>query len=214
MKKAIFVAVAALSTFPAVAMAHTQPFIGIGYASTNLSGHSSRPGATLFGGQRFGDNIQVRGSATLARSFYSFDGSVGKDIAASSAVTFEPYVGAGLVSMNYNQQETGYRSYTQGLFTAFDVPYTYTVPASIQDSYAMAGANVGWMVSPRVQLAFGGGYGHTLTVLNGNGGAVYKGEAQATFGISKRWATDLQVSYLHLPGASLTSYGAGVAYHF
>lgn len=213
MKKAIFVA-AALSISPVIAMAHTQPFLGIGYSSTALSGHSSRPGATLFAGQRFGDNVQVRGSATLARSFYSFNGSVGKDIDISRAVTFEPYLGAGLVSMNYNQQETGHRSYTQGLFTAFNVPYSYTQPASIQDSYILAGANIGWFVSPRVQLALGGGYGHTLTTLNGNGGAVYKGEAQATFGISKRWAADLQVAYLHIPGASLTSYSAGVAYHF
>lgn len=183
---------AASHALPAVA--HTQPFLGLGYSSIAMPGHSSRPGVTLFAWQRFHDNVQVNGSATLARSFYGFNASVGKDIAASSDVTFEPYLGAGLVSMNYNNQP---------------------VQASIQDSYALAGANVGWMVSPRIQLALGGGYGRTLTTLNGNGGSVvYKGEAEAAFGLSRHWAGDLKVSYLHLPGASLTSYGAGLSYHF
>jgi hypothetical protein len=93
---------------------------------------------------------------------------------------------------------------------------TGTAPASsIQDFYGLAGVNMNIPLSRRVIFGLGGGYGHTISTYGGgNGGAVYTGDAIASFQIAPRVTTDLQVSYQHVPGASMTDYSAGINYHF
>ena len=215
MKKIVAVAVIA-SFIPAVAFA--GPSLGIGYSNVGLSGgHSGRPGVTLTAGNLYSNNVVASGSATLARGYYSMNASIGKLIPAGG-VSFVPYVGMGFISMNYNQQETGYTtsqvnagygfSYTQ------TTPYSYTQGASIQDFYALAGANMNIPLGQRVALQFGGGYGHTITTFGGANGAVYKGKAEVGFEIAPHVTANINVRYLHIPGQSMTTEGAGLSYHF
>ena len=49
---------------------------------------------------------------------------------------------------------------------------------------------------------------------NGNGGAVYKGKAEIGMEIAKRVTTSINVSYMHVPGQQIMTYGAGLSYHF
>ncbi|MHB1643509.1 MAG: hypothetical protein ACYCS8_12780 [Acidithiobacillus sp.] len=217
MKKQIIAVAAVLSSFiPAAAFA--GPSLGIGYSNVGLSGHSGRPGVTLSAGNLYSNNVVATGSATIARGYYNVGANIGKLIPTGGTVSFEPYLGLDFLNLNYNQAETGYTtsqvnagygySYTQ------TTPYSYTQGASIQDFYALAGANMNIPLGQRVMLQFGGGYGHTLTVLNGSGGAVYKGKAEVGFQIAPRVTANLHVSYLHVPGANLTTEGVGLAYQF
>ena len=209
------VASAIIATFPAVALA--GPSVGLGYSDIGLSGHSGRPGVTVTAGNLYSNNVVASGSASFARGFYSMNASIGKLIPAGG-VSFVPYLGMDFISMNYNQQETGYTtsqvnagygfSYTQ------TTPYSCTQGQSIQDFYALAGADMNVPIGSRVMLQFGGGYGHTFMVMNGSGGAVYQGKAEVGFEVAPRVTANLNVRYLHVPGASLTNYGAGLSYHF
>ncbi len=196
----------------------TSPALGLGYTSIGLSGHATRPGVKLFASQRFANDVRLSGSATFARGFCDMDANVGQFIPLSRDIALEPLLDAGFLSMNYNQQEVGYNVSTVNAGYGFTyqqtMPYSYTVPASIQDVYAMAGANLEYRITRRVRFSVGGGFGHTLTVLNGAGGQVYRGRADLTAGLSRHWSSDIDVSYLHLPGVSITRYGAGVSYHF
>ncbi len=214
MKKQI-IAVAVLAAFPCVAMA--GPVVGLGYSDIGLSGHAGRPGVTLTAGNLYHRDVVASGSATFARGYYQMDASLGKIIQTHGSVSFEPYLSAGFLNLNYNQQKTGYNTITQSSFGysySYQTPYSYTQGASIQDLYGLAGANMDIPLGSRVGLEIGGGFGHTLMAQNGNGGAVYKGTARAGFKIAGHVTANINVSYLHLPGASLMNYGAGLAYHF
>ena len=215
MKKQI-IAVAVLAAFPIAALA--APVVGLGYSDIGLSGHAGRPGVTLTAGNLYRNNVVASGGATFARGYFGMDAAIGKIVQTRGTVSFEPYASLGFLNLNYNQQETGYItsqvnagygfSYTQS------TPYSYTQGQSIQDFYGLAGANLNIPLGSRVGLQIGGGFGHTLMAQNGNGGSVYKGEAKAGFKIAKHITANINVSYLHAPGASMTDYGAGLAYHF
>lgn len=213
MKKQIIAVV--LSFIPAVAFA--GPSLGIAYSNVGLSGHSGRPGVTLTAGNLYSNDVIASGSATLARGYYQMSASIGKLIPAGG-VSFEPYVGMDFLNLNYNQQKVGYNTVTQnagyGYSYTYQSPYSYTQGASIQDFYALAGADMNIPLGQKVMLQFGGGYGHTLMVLNGNGGAVYQGKAEAAFEVAPRITVNINVRYLHVPGASLTNEGVGLSYHF
>jgi hypothetical protein len=199
MKKITVVAVVILA-LPTVAMA--APSVGIGYTNVGLSGHNTRPGITLTAGNRYSNNVVASGSSTFARSYYQMQADVGKIIPAGG-VSFVPYLSVGFINMNYNQQETGYI-----------IPHSYLKSRSIQDFFGLAGVNLNVPIGSNVALQFGGGYGHTFSVFNGAGGSVYTGEAKAAFQIAHNVIADLHVNYLHVPGNSLTSYGAGISYLF
>lgn len=193
---------------------HNTPSVGVGYADIGLTGHSGRPGISINAGNLYNNNVIASGSASFAHGYYGVNADLGKLIHTNGTVSFEPYLSLGFISMNDNQQETGFVQHT-GQYFSYSTPYSYIQPRSIQDFYGLAGVNLNVPIGGNVTLGFGGGYGHTLSTYGGgNGGAVYKGEAEAAFGLSRRWSGDLNVSYLHLPGASLTSCGAGVSYHF
>ena len=215
MKKQIITAAILFTIIPAVAVA--GPLVGIGYADIGLSGHSGRPGVTVTAGNLYSNNVVASGSASFARGFYSMNVSVGKLIPAGG-VSFVPYLGTDFLNLNYNQQETGYTSSTvnagYGYTYTYQTPYSYTQGASIQDLYFLVGANMDIPLSHRVALQIGGGYGHTAMVMDGNGGATYKGKVKVGFEIAPRVTASLGVDYLHVPGASLTCYGAGLSYHF
>ena len=215
MKKQI-IAVAVIASFiPAVAFA--GPSVGIAYSNVGLSGHAGRPGVTLTAGNLYSNNVVASGSASFARGFYSMNASLGKLIPTGGSVSFEPYVGMDFLSLNYNQQKVGYNTVTQssyGYSYTYQSPYSYTQGASIQDFYALAGADMNIPLGSKVVLQFGGGYGHTLMVLNGNGGAVYQGKAEAAFEVAPRITANINVRYVHVPGASMTTEGAGLSYHF
>ena len=216
MKKLISAA-AVLSIIPAVALA--GPVVGLGYSDIGLSGHSGRPGIQIFGGNLYPNRVVASGQATFARGYYSFNAELGKLIPAGG-VSFEPYASLGFINLNYNEQKVGYKTVTQNAGYGFaytqTTPYSYPQPASIQDFYGLAGADLNIPVDSKVTLGIGGGYGHTLTTFggSGNGGAVYTGDAMAAFQIAPHIVAGLNVSYLHVPGASLTNYGASLAYHF
>ncbi|WP_163097257.1 hypothetical protein GL267_007275 [Acidithiobacillus ferrianus] len=215
MKKQI-IAVAVIASFiPAVAFA--GPSIGIGYTNIGLSGHPGRPGVTLTAGNLYSNNLVASGSATLANGFYSMNASLGKLIPAGG-VSFEPYVGMGFLNLNYNQQETGYTTSQvnagYGYFYTQTTPYSYTQGATIQDFFALAGADMNVPIGSRVMLEFGGGYGHTISTFGGNGGSVYQGKAEVGFQIAPHVTASINVRYLHVPGQSVTTEGAGLAYQF
>ena len=219
MKKRI--AVAILAVIPAVAMA--GPSVGLGYSDIGLSGHSGRPGVTLGAGNLYSNNVLASGSATVAHGYYEVSAEIGKliPLIPADGLSFEPFLSLGFVNMNYNQRETGgLVSQTTNIpggasFTQFTQQH-YNQAQSIQDFYGLAGVNMNIPLSRKVTFGIGGGYGHTfMTYGNGNGGAVYTGDALAAFKIAPHITTDLQVSYLHLPAApALVNYGAGLAYHF
>lgn len=216
MKKTMIVsAVLALTAAPALAFA--GPSVGISYTDMGLSGHAGRPGISLNAGNIDAGGVVTDGSVSIARSYYNVNASIGKLIPADG-LSFEPYLAAGFLNLNYNQQEIGYTSQTisdfGGSYT-YQTPYSYSQRQSIQDFYGLAGVNLSVPLSREVAFGLGGGYGHTLgTYGDGSGGAVYTGDAIASFQIAPRVTTDLQISYLHVPGASMTNYGAGINYHF
>ena len=216
MKKQIVAAV--LSTIiPVSALA--GPVVGLGYTDIGLTGHSGRPGIQIFAGNLYHNDVIASGQATFARGYYGFNAELGKLIPAGG-VSFEPYLSMGFLSLNYNQQKVGYKTVTR--IAGYGFAYTQTTPssspqpASLQDFYGLAGADLNIPVASKVTLGIGGGFGHTLTTFggSGNGGAVYTGDAMAAFQIAPHIVAGLNVSYLHVPGASLTNYGASLAYHF
>jgi hypothetical protein len=209
------VAMAICATFPAIAMA--GPSVGIGYTDIGLSGHAGRPGVTVTAGNLYKNDVVASGSATFARGFYGMNADLGKMIPTKGTVSFEPYVSLGFLNLNYQQQKTGYTTTTSSSFGysfTQTTPYSYAQPASITDFYGLAGVNLNVPIGSKVALLFGGGYGHTITSFGGSGGAIYKGEAKAAFEVAHNVTANINVSYLHVPGASLTSEGAGLAYHF
>lgn len=216
------VAMAICATFPAVALA--GPSVGLGYSNIGLSGHAGRPGVSITAGNLYSNNVVATGSATVARGFYGMNADLGKMIPTGGTVSFEPYLSLGFLNLNYNAQETGYHTTTTtsgGGFGyppvtySYATPYSYTSPQSIQDFYGLAGVNLNIPIGSRVDLQFGGGYGHTLSTYGGgNSGAVYKGKAEIGFEIARNVTANVNVVYLHVPGAPLTSEGAGLAYHF
>ncbi|OCB03906.1 hypothetical protein BBC27_05790 [Acidithiobacillus ferrivorans] len=193
MKKQInAVAAAVLLIIPAVALA--GPSVALGYSDIGLSGHSGRPGVQITAGNLYSNNVVASGGAEFARGYYGFHAELGKMISAGG-VSFTPYVSMGFLSLNYSQQPQPFQQ-------------------SILTSYALAGVNLNVPIGQNVALEFGGGYGHTLTTFSGSGGSVYKGKAEIGFEVAHNVTTNINVSYLHVPGASLTNYGAGISYHF
>ncbi|MBU2766220.1 hypothetical protein HAP94_08420 [Acidithiobacillus ferrivorans] len=213
-KKAL-VAMAICATFPAVAIA--DPSVGIGYTNIGMTGHAGRPGVTVTAGNLYSNNVVANGSASFARGYYSMNADLGKMVHTGGTVSFEPYASLGFVNMNYSQQETGYTTQTTsnyGYSFTSQIPYSYTQQQSIQDVYGLAGVNLNVPIGPNVAFLLGGGYGHTLTTFGGNSGAVYKGKAEVGFAIAPHVTANLHVSYLHVPGQSMTTEGAGLAYQF
>lgn len=216
MKKAMIVsAMLALMAIPVLAEA--GPSVGISYTDMGLSGHAGRPGVSLNAGNVYANDVVADGSASIARGYYQMDMSIGKFIPADG-LSFEPYLSANFLNLNYNQAEVGYTSQTISNFGysyTQTTPYNYTQANSIQDFYGLAGVNMNIPLSRKVTFGLGGGYGHTLSTYGfGSGGAVYTGDAIAAFQIGPRVTTDLQVEYQHVPGASMTNYCAGINYHF
>ena len=212
-KKAL-IAMAITATFPALALA--GPSLGIGYSDIGLAGHSGRPGVSLSAGNLYSNNVIASGNARIARGYYGFHADLGKLIPTGGTVSFEPYLSMGFLNLNYNQTEPGavIATHPSPYFTQFVQTY-YQQEQSIQDFYGLAGVNLNIPIGSRVALQFGGGYGHTLSTYGGgNGGAVYKGSAKVGFEIARHVTANINVSYLHVPGASMTSEGAGLAYHF
>ena len=213
MQKQIITAV--LSIIPAVALA--GPVVGLGYSDIGLTGHSGRPGIQIFAGNLYHNDVIASGQATFARGYYGFNAELGKLIPAGG-VSFEPYASLGFINLNYNEQKVGYKTVTRiagyGFAYTQTTPYSYPQPASIQDFYGLAGADLNIPVDSKVTLGFGGGYGRTLTTFGGAGGGVYTGDALAAFQVAPHVIAGLNVSYLHVPGASMTDYGASLAYHF
>lgn len=218
------IAMAITATFPAVALA--GPSVGIGYSDIGLTGHSGRPGITVTAGNLYSNNVIASGQATFARGYYGLHADLGKLIPTNGTVSFEPYISLGFINLNYQQQQTGYHTTTTtsgGGFGyppvtySYTTPYQYTSPASISDLYGLAGVNMNIPIGSRVALELGGGYGHTLSTYgggSGSSGAVYRGKAEVGFEIARHVTANVNVAYLHVPGASLTSEGAGLAYHF
>lgn len=214
MQKQIIVAVIA-SFIPAVALA--GPVVGLGYSDVGLTGHAGRPGIQFNAGNVYHNKVIASGAATFARGYYGFNADLGKLIPAGG-VSFEPYLSLGFLSLNYNQQVAG------GIVTTHPSPYLteftqsyYTQQQSIQDFYGLAGVNLSIPISNKVGVGIGGGFGHTLSSYGGSGnggGSVYTGDIIFGGKIAKHITASLDVSYTHVPGASLTSYGAGLAYHF
>ena len=219
MKMKIIVA-SILALAPAVALA--GPSLGIGYTDVGIPGHAGRPGINIESGQEFRDGVVAWGGATLARSFYAVSAHVGKAVPMGRGLSLVPYAGAGFVSLNEVQQVTGSRAVTsttpsmgfgRPVTYTYSVPYSLSVPTSRDDFYLGAGANLQWTLSPGVALVAGGDFGHTLGGIGG-GGSVYGGHASLTAALSRQWSGNLRVSYLHLPGAQITEYGAGISYQF
>ncbi|MEB8486760.1 MULTISPECIES: hypothetical protein [Acidithiobacillus] len=190
-RKAIFASVAIFG-IPVLAVA--GPSVGLGYSDIGLTGHAGRPGVTLTAGNLYKNDVVASGSATFARGFYGVNASLGKMIPTGGTVSFEPYAEIGFLNLSYSQPST----------------------TSITDTYGLAGANMNIPLGQRVALWFGGGYGHTISTFggNGNGGAVYKGKAEIGMEIAKRVTTSINVSYMHVPGQQIMTYGAGLSYHF
>ena len=216
MKKVMIVSVVlALMAAPALAVA--GPSVGIDYTDMGLSGHAGRPGVSLNAGNIYANGVVADGSASIARGFYQMNMSIGKIIPADG-LSFEPYVSANFLSLNYNQQETGYTSQiVSGFGSSFttQIPYSYTQAQSIQDFYGLAGVNMDIPLSRKVIFGLGGAYGHTISTYGGgNGGAVYTGDAIVSFQIAPQVTTDMQVEYQHVPGAAMTDYSAGINYRF
>lgn len=192
MKKQIIIA-AVLSIVPAVAFA--GPSIGIGYSNVGLSGHAGRPGVTLGVGNLYSNDVVATGSATYANNFYGIHADLGKLIPTGIIGTsFTPYASIGALNINYNNNQQ--------------------FMPSITDVYGLAGADLNVPIGSRVAFELGGGYGHTMDTFGGVNGAVYKGKAEIGFEVAPRVTANLHVSYLHVPGQSMTTEGAGLAYHF
>lgn len=191
MKTKIIIAIAVLAAFPAAAMA--GPVVGLGYTNIGLSGHAGRPGIQIDAGNLYHRNdVFAAGSATFARGYFGMDAAIGKIIQTHGTVSLEPYASLGFLNLNYNHGNAN----------------------SVQDFYGLAGANLNIPMGSKIGLQFGAAVGHTITTFGGNSGAVYKGQAKLGIQVAPHVTANLNVSYLHAPGASLTSYGAGLAYHF
>lgn len=188
MKQAIITA-AVLFSIPTLALA--GPVAGIGYSDIGLSGHAGRPGVQFNAGDMYPHDVIASGSASFARGYFSMNADIGKLIQANG-VAFEPYVSLGFLNLNYTQPQQ----------------------QSIQDLYGLAGVNLSIPISNKVEVGIGGGLGHTLTTFGGNSGSVYTGDVIFGGKIAPHVTASLDVSYTHTPGASMTSYGAGLAYHF
>lgn len=165
------------------------PTVGIDYTNVGLHGQAGRPGISLTAGNLYANNVIADGSLTVARGYYQMTTSIGKAIPADGVI-FEPYLSTGLLSLNSTNTQ------------------------SIQDFYGLAGVNLTVPFSSKISFGLGGGFGHTVTTFGGSGGSVYTGDAMAAFQIAPRVTTDLQVSYQHVPGASITGYLAGINYSF
>ena len=189
MKKIIAVTAVIATLAPAIAFA--GPSLGLAYSDVGLSGHSGRPGISIGASSLYSNNVDASGSATFARGFYQVHAKIGKRIPASGVIV-EPYVSMGFINANYSQR----------------------FQPSVSDFYGLAGADMYVPIGKRVSVELGGGYGHTLMAFGGSSGAVYRGKAALNFGIAKRVFGDLQATYLHVPGQSVTEYGAGISYHF
>ena len=216
MKKQIIITAVIATLAPAAAFA--GPSVGLAYTNVGLSGHSGRPGITISASNLYSNNVDASGSATFARGFYQVQAKLGKRIAAS-AVIVEPYVSAGFINMNYSQQEKGGVTSTTttgpGGFQLIQFTQQYyPQPQTIQDFYALAGADMYVPIGQKVSVELGGAYGHTLMTFGGSNGAVYSGKAALNVGLAKHVSSSLQVTYLHVPGQSVTEYGAGISYHF
>ena len=186
--KNVMIVSALLALMAAPALAVAGPSVGIDYTDVGLSGHAGRPGVSLNAGNVYANGVVADGSASIARGYYQMDMSIGKLIPADG-LSFEPYLSANFLNLNYQQ--------------------------SIQDFYGLAGVNMNIPLSRKVIFGLGGAYGHTLSTYgNGNGGAVYTGDAIVSFQIAPRVTTDMQVEYQHVPGAAMTDYSAGINYHF
>jgi hypothetical protein len=193
----VMIVSAVLALMAAPVLAEAGPSIGIDYTDMGLSGHAGRPGVSLNAGNVYANGVVADGSASIARGFYQMDMSIGKLIPADG-LSFEPYVSANFLNLNYNQAEVG-----------------YTQAQSIQDFYGLAGVNMNVPLSSKVTFGLGGAYGHTISAYGGgNGGQVYTGDAIVSFQIAPRVTTDMQVEYQHVPGAAMTDYSAGINYHF
>ena len=217
-RKAIFASAVAAAVFGIPVLAVAGPSVGLGYSDIGLSGHAGRPGATLTAGNLYKNNVVAWGSATYARGYYNVSASIGKLVPAGG-VSFTPYASLGFLNLNYSQQETGYNSQTISNFGysfTETTPYSYTQPESITDIYGLAGVDLNIPIGSRVAVLVGGGYGHTISVFggNGNGGAVYKGKAEIGMEVAKHVTASINASYIHIPGQSITTYGAGLSYHF
>lgn len=186
-RTAAFVAVAVFG-IPVIAVA--GPSVGLGYSDIGLTGHAGRPGVTLTADNLYKNDVVASGSATFARGFYGVDASLGKTIPTGGTVSFEPYLSTGFLNLNY------------------------TPGQSVQDFYTLAGVNMNIPLGKKIALEFGGGYGHTISTFGGNGGAVYKGKAEIGMRVAKRVTASINASYIHIPGRSITTYGAGLSYHF
>lgn len=193
--KKVMVFSAVLSLLAAPALAFAGPSVGISYTDMNLAGHSGRPGVGLNAGDVLNNKVVIDGSASVARSYYNIDASIGKFIPIfGGEASVAPYFAAGFLHLKYNT-ETGY--------------------TRLQDVYGLVGANLDIPLSRRVAFGMGGGYGHTFgTYENGIGGAVYTGDAILSFQIAPHVSTDVAFQYLHVPGAAMQDYNVGLNYHF
>ena len=190
-RKSIFASVVSVAVVGIPVLAVAGPSVGLGYSDIGLSGHAGRPGVTLTVGSLSKENVAAWGSATYARGYYNVNASLGKLLPAGG-VSFTPYVSMGYLNLGSSQ------------------------PVSLSDSYGMAGVNLNVPIGQRIAILLGGGYGHTLSEgFGGSGsGSVYKGKAEIGMEVAKHVTANINVSYLHLPGASLTTEGAGLSYHF
>ena len=188
-RKAIVASVVSVAIFGIPVLAVAGPSVGIGYSDVGLIGHSGRPGVTLSVGSLSKSNVAAWGSATYARGYYNVNASLGKRIPAGG-VSFTPYVSMGYLNLGSSE------------------------PVSLSDSYGLAGVNLNIPVGQRVALQFGGGYGHTISTFGGTGGAVYKGKAEIGMEVARHVTATINVSYMHIPGQQIMTYGAGLAYHF
>ena len=191
MKKGMFVS-ALLVLMAAPALAAASPTVGISYTDLGLSGHAGRPGVSLNAGSLSNNGVIADGTASIARGYYQMGMSIGKLI-PTDGLSFEPYVSADFLNLNYHQAGQ----------------------QSIQDFYGMAGVNLNVPLSRKVLFGLGGGYGHTVSTYgDGSGGQVYAGDAIADFQIAPHVTTDIQVAYQHVPTASMMTYSAGINYSF
>ncbi len=194
MKKIALISAVLASLMAVPLVASADPSFGIGYSNIDLSGHSSRPGVSVNMGDLLGGGYVANGFATVARSFYQIDASVGKLIAAdNNALAFEPFVSANFLHAKENTP----------------------VPQTISDSFLLAGVNTDIPVSRNVSFGFGGAFGHTLSSTSGTaGGQVYTGDAMANLQLTRHVTTDVSVTYLHVPGQNTMEYDMGLNYLF
>jgi hypothetical protein len=219
------IASAIIAAFPVVAMA--GPIVaGIGFSNVGVAGHN-RPGVKISAGSLFQNDVIASGSATFARGYYGMNAGIGKLLFPTSGpVSVEPYISAGFLNLNpqaSNPQGAPVLAPGQHILLGMQkvtrragAPLASASPGAVQlqDFYGLAGVNLNVPIGNRFAMQFGGGFGRTITASGGNGGLVYKGVAKAGFLITHRVTASANVTYLHVPGASLMSTGAGLSYQF